>query len=58
MRNKMLLGNETQKGDPDTNQRSKEILIKNLESFLILEYALYHWVEKKHLDVDNQLSDD
>ena len=58
LRNKMLLGYKTQKGDTDTNQESKENLIKNLERFLIPEFSLYCWIQKKRLDEDNQLSDD
>ena len=37
---------------------NKENIMKNLDYFLIPENSLYQWLEKKHLDPDNKLSDE
>ncbi len=40
------------------NEMNKENIMKNLDCFLIPENSLYQWLEKKHLDPDNKLSDE
>ena len=37
---------------------NKENIMKNLDYFLIPENSLYQWLEKKHLDPDNLVSDE
>ena len=37
---------------------NKENIMKNLDWFLIPENSLYQWLEKKHLDHNNTLSDE
>lgn len=37
---------------------NKENIMRNLKHYLIPENSLYQWLEKKHLDPDNKLSDE
>ena len=37
---------------------NKENIMKDIDCFLIPENSLYQWLEKKHLDPDNKLSDE
>ena len=42
----------------ESSKMNKENIMKNLDYFLIPENSLYQWLEKKHLDPDNKLSDE